>query len=297
MNLIVLFSGLPTRRAAGLRLPKPRCFPPPVRAEPVEAGALPLARPSAQHACAEGGGRESPGGEFLSFASPKERNQRSRSGTPLTSRSEVMWRPKGDPTGCVPPLRSGEPAVLGQGAPPQNSLRCAAAPFGQPQRVSARSLCVLRHTGHPARCAPRRILKGTQPTRAIAALGPVFAGASATRCESGAERSDGPCGCSAAPPLLAAPAAGRLRGGTGVAAPVLRDLTRRGCPNGAATQRSEFRGAPRNRPAAGLPRSAAKGSQTGGRLLFGDFLLARQEKVTAPPGAHPGSRPQPRHTA
>ena len=64
-----------------------------------------------------------------------------------------------------------------------------------------------------------------------------------------------------------------------------------------APARSEFRGAPRNRPDAGLPRSAAQGSQTGGRLLFGDFLLARQEKVTAPPGAHPGSRPQTRHTA
>jgi hypothetical protein len=49
------------------------------------------------------------------------------------------------------------------------------------------------------------------------------------------------------------------------------------------------------RPAAGVPRSAAQGSQTGGRLLFGDFLLARQEKVTAPPGAHPGSRPSHKH--
>jgi hypothetical protein len=91
--------------------------------------------------------------------------------------------------------------------------------------------------------------------------------------------------------------AGRLRGGTRVGARVLRCLTRRGCPSGAAQQQSEFHGAPRNRHAAGLPRSAAKGSQTGGRLLFGNFLLARQEKVTAPPGALPGSRPQPRHVA
>ena len=99
------------------------------------------------------------------------------------------------------------------------------------------------------------------------------------------------------PPLLAAPAVGRLRGGTRVGARVLRCLTRRGCPSGAAQQQSEFHGAPRNRHAAGLPRRTAKGSQTGGRLLFGDFLLARQEKVTAPPGALPGSRPQPRHVA
>ena len=85
-------------------------------------------------------------------------------------------------------------------------------------------------------------------------------------------------------PLLAAPAAGRLRGGMGVGAPMPRELTRRGCLNEAATQRSEFHGAPRNRHDAGLPRSEAQGSQTGGRLFFGDFLLAKQKKVTRMPG-------------
>ena len=64
-----------------------------------------------------------------------------------------------------------------------------------------------------------------------------------------------------------------------------------------ASARSEFRGARRNRPAAGLPRSAAQGSQTWERLFFGDFLLAKQKKVTAPPGALPGSRPEHRHAA
>ena len=64
-----------------------------------------------------------------------------------------------------------------------------------------------------------------------------------------------------------------------------------------ASARSEFRGARRNRPAAGLPRSAAQGSQTWDRLFFGDFLLAKQKKVTAPPGALPGSRPEHRHAA
>ncbi|WP_157891353.1 hypothetical protein [Acidovorax sp. GW101-3H11] len=32
-----------------------------------------------------------------------------------------------------------------------------------------------------------------------------------------------------------------------------------------------------------------------GRLFFGDFLLAKQKKATAPPGAHPGLRPEPKH--
>ena len=76
---------------------------------------------------------------------------------------------------------------------------------------------------------------------------------------------------------------------------MLRELTRRVCPNGAPQARSELCGEPRKRPAAGLPRSEAQGSQTEGRLFFGDFLLAKQKKVTAPPGAHPGSRPPQKH--
>ena len=97
-------------------------------------------------------------------------------------------------------------------------------------------------------------------------------------------------------PLLAAPAAGCLRGGMRVGARMLRELTRRVCPNGAPQARSELCGEPRKRPAAGLPRSEAQGSQTEGRLFFGDFLLAKQKKVTAPPGEHPGSRPPQKHT-
>ena len=97
------------------------------------------------------------------------------------------------------------------------------------------------------------------------------------------------CWMFGSPPLLAAPAAGRLRGGTRVGARVLRELTRRGCLNEAATQRSEFHGAPRNRHAAGLPLRTAKGSQTGGRLSFGSFSLAKQRKVPRPPGRLPAS--------
>jgi len=36
-----------------------------------------------------------------------------------------------------------------------------------------------------------------------------------------------------------------------------------------------------------LPRSAAEGSQIVGRLFFGYFLLAKQKKVTRPPGRVP----------
>jgi len=114
-----------------------------------------------------------------------------------------------------------------------------------------------------------------------------------------AERSGGPKGCwlLGSPSPLAAPAAGRLRGGTRVGARVLRCLARRSCLNEAPTARSEFCGPPRKRPAAGLPLRTAKGSQTGGRLFFANFLLAKQKKVSRPPGRQPGSRPPIRHTA
>ena len=51
-------------------------------------------------------GRGLPGGNSLSFASPKESKQR-----------------KGDPAVCVPTLRFGQPAVLDVDGGPQNSLR------------------------------------------------------------------------------------------------------------------------------------------------------------------------------
>ena len=56
-----------------------------------------------------------------------------------------------------------------------------------------------------------------------------------------------------------------------------------------------FHGAPRKCSAAGCPCAPRGGRSQQGRLLFGDFLLAKQEKVTAPPGAHPGLRPPKKH--
>ena len=158
-------------------------------------------------------------------------------------------------------------------------------------------MCVLRHTCHPAPCAPQAHPKGNptniHPGHRFAR--PHLAGASATRYATWAERSNGPCGCSAAHPLLAAPAAGRLGGehGRRSAHASLTDspwLSERRAP-----AQSEFHGAPRNRPDAGLPRSEAQGSQTGGRLSFAYFSLAKQRKVSRPPGRQPGLRPQHKH--
>ena len=169
------------------------------------------------------------------------------------------------------------------------------APLKQLRQVSARSACVLRHTHAPPALRFSARAEGNPKTDIHS--GHCFAtlrSAPSRGRKRHALRKLGRaqrwpvwlfgCWMFGCPPLLAAPAAGRLWGGTRVEARVLRQLTRRGCLNEAASQRSEFHGAPRNRPAAGLPRSEAQGSQTGGRLFFGDFLLAKQKKVTRTPG-------------
>ena len=89
-------------------------------------------------------GRGLPGGNSLSFASPKESKQRSCNGDSLTSRSEVTRIPKGDPGCCVPPLRYGQPAVLGPGGVKNNSLRCASL-----KQVFALIRLALRSSAHP----------------------------------------------------------------------------------------------------------------------------------------------------
>ena len=168
-----------------------------------------------------------------------------------------------------------------------NSLRCASL-----RQSRALIRWPLRSSAHTEGCG-----SGTA-ARAIASLGPLlWTQAPCAGRIFWVERSDDPNGCLAVHPLLAAPAAGRLWGGMGARAPMLRDLTRRGCPSGAAQQQSEFHGAPRKRTAAGLPHSAAQGSQTGGRLSFGYFSLAKQRKVPRPPGRNPGSGPMQRHAA
>ena len=163
-------------------------------------------------------------------------------------------------------------------------------------------MCVLRHTCHPAPCAPQAHTEGNPgsghphgPLLRYAALGPL------TRAHAPRAAKAGPSaamarmdvrlfGCLAPHPCWLRLRRGGCGVGMGVEAPMPRELTRRGCLNEAATQRSEFHGAPRNRHDAGLPLRSAKGSQTGGRLFFGDFLLAKQKKVTRTPG---DSRPPP----
>ena len=88
-------------------------------------------------------GREvRPAAHLLFFVSPKKGRQK-----------------KGDPTGRVPALRCGQPAMLGPGAALRNSLRAPkGAPLGQPQRVRARSMGLLRSP-----CPPHALRFSARP--------------------------------------------------------------------------------------------------------------------------------------
>ncbi len=93
----------------------------PVRAEPVGTGFCSGRR----GAFLRTAGRGLPGGNSLSFASPKESKQSSRSGDSLTSQGEVTRIPKGDPAVCDPcaSLR-GNLRCSVQAGSRSNSLRC-----------------------------------------------------------------------------------------------------------------------------------------------------------------------------
>ena len=101
---------------------------------------------------------------------------------------------------CARPLRcaTGQPAMLGQGV--RRRTHCALAALRSNNcGESVHEVRVSYGTRtHPLPCASRHAQKGTRnrtSTRAIASLGPVCAGASASRCAIQAERSDGPYGC------------------------------------------------------------------------------------------------------
>ena len=94
-----------------------------------------------------------PAAQSLSFAPPKESNQR-----------------KGGPTGRVPPLRCGQPAMLGHGAALRNSLRAARCAQTTAASQSTKRACFAARPPHALRFSARPEGEGA-PLRAIAALG------------------------------------------------------------------------------------------------------------------------------
>ena len=233
------------------------------------------------HAFVEGGGRESPGrrGTFLCFAKEKYPKER---------------RPR-----CLRPLRfaTGQPAVLAGGV--RCGTRCALARSAQTAAASqsTKRVCPaahapprpLRSSAHPEGQGEPNIHTGLCFAR------PSLRSAWRLRPRDEAERSNGPngCwlfGCSAVPPLLAAPAAGRLRGGMGVEAPMLRELTRRSCLNGARQREVSSAAHPATDTPQVCPFAQRRGRRLGVAFLLGTFIWRSKEKYLARRG---DSRPPP----
>jgi len=217
--------------------------------------------------------------------------------------------------------RKGDPTVCDPFAALRGNLGCSvtgcAAELAARLRRSAQTTAVSQFTKHvcPSAHMPPRALrapgasrrepkKKRTSTRAIASLRcarPHLAGASATRCAVGAERSDGPCGCSAVGCLAPHPCWLRLRRGgcgvsMGVAAPMPRELTRRGCPSGAPSAKRVPRRTPQPTRRRFAP-SHSEGVADWGSPFFWVLFFGEAKKSTSPAGATPGLRPEPRHPA
>ena len=170
--------------------------------------------------------------------------------------------------------RRGKPASCRLRGAPWNSLRCVAASFRHPRRVSSRGMGAATPmlTPHPPR--RRRSQQGVdsrtskQPTsiRAIASLGPVCAARGACARETGpsaAQRSNGPCGC----PIRGFPS-GCAWGAQGAGWHARRSA-RASCSSSPwlSERRVQRKASSTAHPVTEhprLPRSAAKGSQTAG---------------------------------
>jgi len=194
-------------------------------------------------------GREfAPAGESLSFVSPKESNQR-----------------KGDPTVCVPPLRYGQPAVLGESGGPQNSLHFVALRQLRPlSRFPLRSSAQPEGSGSGHRCArPSMPNRPSLRSAGVKDPGPV---------RSYTPHKDAPWRVDSHPLWLR------------------RGAQRFADQGSQLFERSEFCETPRNASTAGCPERSA-GSQTVGSPFFAYFLW-RDKESKSPAGARPGQRPQ-----
>jgi len=174
-------------------------------------------------------GRGLPGGNSLFFCFAKRK----------------VSKRKGDPGCCVPPLRCGQPAVLGPDGVSLNSLRSNNA--------------IPDPSGPALLGASTRVGEGIPiPEETRTRLGEsLFVFVPAPDC-----------------PVLAGPRSAETSG----SGPAL-------------SERSEFSRTPLGSSTAGCPKRSA-GTQTAGRLFFGDFLLAKQKKVTccrAIPGQQPSA--------
>jgi hypothetical protein len=163
---------------------------------------------------------------------------------------------KGDPAVCVPSLRCGQPVVLGPAGVKNNSPAAQTSfcpdPSGPPLLGAYRRGWETEYQTAKDKNPSIRRNKDT-PWRVLVGIGFGF--------------------------LFGLPRPGWAEERRG------KRIRDRDCLS--EVQRSEFERDPACLEHRRLPRSAAQGTQTAGRLSFGDFSLAKQRKVTcrrAPPG-------------
>ena len=144
---------------------------------------------------------------------------------------------------------------------------------------------------------PERLEGGAQASTGSARTGGNSPHASTSSARTASvERSDDPYGCLWPHPLRAAPAPGRLRGGSRAGARLLRDLTRRGCPSGARKRKASSAAHPATATAQVCPFAARRGRRLGVAFLLGTFLWRSKEKYLArrgdipAPGLNSGTR-------
>ena len=196
-----------------------------------------------------------PAGESLSFASPKESNQR-----------------KGDPTGRVPPLRYGSlRCSLFAGSAQTRFAQTRAALIREKLRSSATARGELEFN------APWRVLVWEGPVRALrvlahAAYAHAHAHAQALFQASRSEAVGRRAQRWPVPPPLCACRGAQLQAEKG--------------PR--VFERSEFARTPPEASTAGCPGAERRGHAQWGRLSLVTFF-GETKKVTHPPGRHPGS--------
>ena len=158
-----------------------------------------------------------------------------------------------------------------------------------PTRMPPRALC--------APGAYRREPWERTSTRAFASLRcarPHLAGASASRRAGTAERSNGPCGCSAVGGSAAQPPAGCACGGA-VAGWHARRSARASCtdspwlPERRAQRKASSTAHPATDTTQVCPAAQRRGRRLGVAFLLGTFLWRSKEQVPRPPGRDPAS--------
>ena len=209
----------------------------------------------------EAGSRPGGRGTFLCFAKEKYPKER---------------RPS-----CLRPLRGNlRRGVCGVRRGTRYALRAA---LRQPRRVSSRSMRVLRHACYPANTPPQAHTDGMVTGLCFARPGRTRHCAPVLGCR--AQRWPG-----ATPSVCA-------WGAQGAGWRVCRrthphqHLACRSCLSAARSAQRVLRHTPRT-STAGCPVAQRRGRRQQGRLLFAYFLLAKQEKVSRPPGRDPASDPR-----